>query len=132
MDRTQRAWEQSAAALRARIGAPAPAPQQAQPDSAGAAGTGGPFAALRAACKPEFEAVGSCTDEADCAAAHIGLVLCMAKQVCEAEAARFEKQVASDGSGAQEQRRAAFAEMQDCLSKYAAASRAAQSSQAKA
>lgn len=130
-DRVQRSLEEATTALRARAGPLIPARLlQARPDGGASApadpppGGGGPFAALREACRPEFAAVGRCGDDAECAHAHMGLVLCMAKQVCEAEAAAFEKALHAEGGSAEARRARAFEDMQGCLSKYATASRA--------
>ncbi|KAG8457085.1 hypothetical protein KFE25_009845 [Diacronema lutheri] len=138
-DRAAVALGDATAALRARTGLPAAtSPQRAQADHDGgeshtsaaspaaspaASSAGGPLGALREACRAQFDAVGACEGDEACAHAHLGLVLCMAKQVCEADAARFEKALNAEGAAADEERGAAFGRMQECLSKYAADSR---------
>ena len=83
-------------------------------------------AAVNQACATYVSALQSCDNERDCAQAHIGLMLCIAQQVCSKEAAEFTalRGVASDSSAADAGER--FARMETCVSKWAAAQAAAE------
>lgn len=82
--------------------------------------------AVNSACASHVSALQSCDNERDCAKAHIGLMFCIAKQVCSNEAAEFTalRGVAGDTAAADAAER--FARMETCVSKWAAAQEAAE------
>jgi cytochrome c heme-lyase len=116
-DRTRRALQES---LRGVLPAPA-ASSGASATTPSAPTSDAPsmtMSALRDACSDRVAAMQNCDGEEACEKAHIGLILCMAEKVCKGEASRFKTLFDAEVPGPQTAK--AFAEMQDCLSKYAA------------
>lgn len=89
---------------------------------------GSGVSAVNTACASHVSALQSCDNERECAKAHIGLMLCIAKQVCSNEAAEFTalRGVAGDTAAADAAER--FARMETCVSKWAAAQAATEAS----
>jgi len=71
---------------------------------------------VRQRCQEYFDALADCGDEREQAQAHIGLTLCIAREVCPQEAADF---VALKGRADPDIASATFSQMEECTARWA-------------
>ena len=77
---------------------------------------------VRDRCSDLFAALAGCSNDRECAQAHIALTACIAQQVCRDEAKAFISCKTSDPEKAS----ARYAEMEDCVTRWGAAAAAAE------
>ena len=72
--------------------------------------------AIRERCADKFAALGTCTDESACAAAHIALTMCVGEVVCADEARAF---AAAKGTDDAERATSLYARVDECVARWA-------------